>query len=124
MNDTRRRMLTEYLSECQSCLRTWASSGLAFRLDNQCSCRNFDTAQDMVDLVRKIVERGDWEGFVNYFSSKNMNVYLAGFSSSAAWLITDPARTCELIAEWMEKNTDPKCLCNIDKSVCPVHPAT
>lgn len=99
MNDTRRRMLTEYLGECYHepvekgpflyCIKC---------AEADCTNRTFTTAQDMLDLVKKMVERGDWRKFLR-FTWESWPGFEGEFT---AWLITDPARTCELIAEWRE----------------------
>lgn len=104
MNDTRRRMLTEYLDECwheggsdyyRTCV-TCHRIHSNYELENE--RRTFTTSQDMVDLVKKMVERGDWRKFLR-FTWESWPGFEGEFT---AWLITDPARTCELIAEWKE----------------------
>jgi len=65
----------------------------------------------MVALVRKMVKRGEWVDFCDWCYANNDEAGDAMGNAGEplyfnaqfiAWLITDPARTCELIAEWME----------------------
>ena len=117
MNDTRRKMLTEYLGEC------WHEQ-LDDKTPYVCSCgdeyhtgcsladhihygnkRKFDTAQDMVDLVRKMVEKWEWDDCHSSLWDKwtaQCEDEEYPIIDYVVWLITDPARTYELIAEWME----------------------
>lgn len=110
MNNTRRRMLTEYLGECWHEITdkgpyqsTCSKCGMIFgaihlsNWDPTGFNRTFTTAQDMVDLVRKMVTDGSWLGCYRFLCVKWLNR-----ESVMAYLITDPARTCELIAEWEE----------------------
>jgi len=121
MNDTRRRMLTEYLGECWHEITdkgpyqsTCSKCGMTFGAihtsdwDPAGFNRTFTTAQDMVDLVKRIERVGDLGNFTS-FSYPKWGEYCAAhgypknkYGGHIAWLITDPARTCELIAEWME----------------------
>ena len=123
MNDTRRRMLTEYLGECWHEITdkgpyqsTCSKCGITFGAIHSSDWnptgfnRTFTTAQDMVDLAKKMGEKGNFNDFIvwlgyqyPYESDSKSGVWtIAGNASFIAWLITDPARTCELIAEWME----------------------
>ena len=119
MNDTRRRMLTEYLGECWHEISSYPiihNNGIKCVICKKYAKhdpstrygivrRTFTTSQDMVDLVRKMAKTADWSDFCewsafeeNYGAQSMANE----FDEWAAWLITDPARTCELIAEWKE----------------------
>ena len=119
MNDTRRRMLTEYLGECWHEITdkgpyqsTCSKCGITFVAihtsdwDPAGFNRTFTTAQDMVDLVKKLEEKHDWHASLTsiYYGDKweFSTIYLNDLSGFTVWLITEPARTCELIAEWME----------------------
>ena len=119
MNDTRRKMHTEYLGECwheikeetYSCRKCGMSRAEIYTQPFAISDnRTFTTAQDMVDLGKRMMVNGDWNPFYcdtfndwyarNRESVKNTEDADAKF---VAWLLfTDPARTCKLIAEWME----------------------
>jgi hypothetical protein len=123
MNDTRRKMLTEYLGSCRHeitdkgpyqsmCSKCGMTFGAIHSSDwNPTGFnRTFTTAQDMVDLGKRMMVNGDWNPFYcdtfndwyarNRESVKNTEDADAKF---VAWLLfTNPARTCELIAEWME----------------------
>jgi len=92
MTDEDKKLLTEYLGE------RWRDKTVEDVFEWQDN-RTFTTSQDMVDLVKKMVERGDWRKFLR-FTWESWPGFEGEFT---AWLITDPARTCELIAEWMEE---------------------
>ena len=108
MTDDDRKMLTEYLGEC------WHKHIVDSDSPIDCSCgspgihdnRTFTTWGDLGALVCKMVERGDWGIFANHVAKEEWNAYeysnpewlRCDFTS---WLITDPARTCNLIAEWL-----------------------
>lgn len=89
MNDNQKKMLMEYLGETG---------------DN----RPFTTPADLHALVCGMVERGDWPDFTS-FSYPKWGEYCGDhgyphnrFGGYVSWLITDPSRTCDLIAEWLE----------------------
>ena len=119
MNESQRRMLTEYLGECWHEITdkgpyqsTCSKCGITFGAihtsdwDPAGFNRTFTTAQDMVDLVKKLEEKHDWHASLTsiYYGDKweFSTIYLNDLSGFTVWLITEPARTCELIAEWME----------------------
>ncbi|MDD5170907.1 MAG: hypothetical protein PHN75_18975 [Syntrophales bacterium] len=124
MNDSRRKMLTEYLGECWHEISSYPiihNNGIKCVICKKYAKhdpstrygivrRTFTTAQDMVDLAKKMGEKGNFNDFIvwlglqyRYESDSKSGVWtIAGNASFIAWLITDPARTCELIAEWME----------------------
>jgi hypothetical protein len=123
MNDTRRKMLTEYLGECWHEITdkgpyqsTCSKCGITFGAIHSSDWnptgfnRTFTTAHDMVDLVKKMEELDGWYYFVEEYAlplfikddSLEFNSSGSQLSWFTFWLITDPARTCELIAEWME----------------------
>ena len=91
MTDEDKKLLTEYLGE------RWRDKTVEDVFEWQDN-RTFTTSQDMVDLVKKMVERGDWRKFLR-FTWESWPGFEGEFT---AWLITDPARTCELIAEQLE----------------------
>ena len=110
MNNDDRKLLTEFLGEC------WHNKTIYFTeegiecgdicskcnlrgddYDGQLRQRTFTTAQDMVDLARKMVEKGVWEGFMRYSD----NMFIASMPRDTweelfAWLITNPERFCQL----------------------------
>lgn len=120
MNDTRRKMLTEYLGECWHEISSYPiihNNGIKCVICKKYAKhdpstrygivrRTFTTAQDMVDLVKKLEEKHDWHASLTsiYYGDKweFSTIYLNDLSGFTVWLITEPARTCELIAEWME----------------------
>ena len=120
MNDTRRKMLTEYLGEewepfevkeWEHFTKEYSKEYSAFPVEGveptirfvSRKHRTFTTAQDMVDLVRKMVEREDLENcFVYLLRNLCPSPDWLHKGRFIAWLITDPARTCELIAEQLE----------------------
>ena len=105
MNDDARKELTIFLGE------KWHDFKIRLG-ETLCSCghagwwpeeekdhrnRTFTTAQDMVDLARKMVEKGVWEGFMRYSD----NMFIASMPRDTweelfAWLITNPERFCQL----------------------------
>ena len=115
MNNSKHKLLTEYLGECwheikeetYSCRKCGMSRAEIY---TQPFNRTFTTAQDMVDLVKKMEELDGWYYFVEEYAlplfikddSLEFNSSGSQLSWFTFWLITDPARTCELIAEWME----------------------
>ena len=107
MNDTRRRMLTEYLGECwheggsdyyRTCV-TCHRIHSNYELENE--RRTFTTPADLHALVLRMVGKGEWHNFYSCVW-KVLIREVEDESQILAVLITDPARTCELIAEWME----------------------
>lgn len=111
MTDADRKRLTEYLGEY------WHEPVGIDTIGMICSCglrsynaahekkynRTFTTSQDMVDLVKKMVEREEFEEFCVWICLEKMDECVASNASLAAWLLTNPARTCRLIAEWLEQ---------------------
>lgn len=105
MNDDRRKMLSEFLEE------RWREPYFSCTChDGSCPSkmvdenRTFTTAQDMVDLAKKLAEVWKWDKFepwaFEYFEEKANGF---GFSNYIAWLMVEnPARTCELVGEFLE----------------------
>jgi len=56
--------------------------------------RGFDEPRDMVDLARRMVEKGAWGKFARYALCIWNNSSEDGMT---AWLITDPQRFCYLV---------------------------
>lgn len=118
MNDDRRKMLTEFLCEYWHEIYWHDLRGSAC---NKCDAplngifdlqRTFSTAQDMVDLAKRLVEVWRWNGFYGYTYEKNTSGCwgwdmdeIEHWAEFDAWIITDPARFCELVAEFLEVKT-------------------
>ncbi|HOD97837.1 MAG TPA: hypothetical protein PLT63_03585 [Syntrophales bacterium] len=115
MNDTRRKMLTEYLGSCWHeivdkgpYLSTCSKCGMTFGAihtsdwDPAGFNRTFATHADLHALVCKMKEKQELWEFEQIFALKRWHDYTSNGETYLSWLITDPARTCELIAEWME----------------------
>jgi len=89
-----KKRLTEFLGEC------WDADK---RPGGDLPNRTFSTAQDMVDLAKKLVD-SKWtlafhEHAVDYWSEK-VDVYdRLGWESFTMWLITNPTLFCKLVAE-------------------------
>ena len=112
MNDKQRKLLTEYLGECWHELLTDSDFPAI------CSCgkgistndhhnRTFTTPDDLHALVCRMVERVDWLAChsvlrLAWLRSEQGDPLSDSYAEYTAWLITYPARTCQLIAEWME----------------------
>ncbi len=74
------------------------------RLNNFLGRRCYSTPDDMVDLAKKLVETGKWrkaETFLyNYWKERSRED--EDLTDFIAWLICDPARTCDLVGEFLE----------------------
>ena len=93
MTETQSKFLTEYLGEC------WKGDivdGICERCGTVFSTnRTFTTAQDKYDLLEKVIEKGEWDGFLNYLWDKVDGGHFT------AWLIQlSPEKTAELICRW------------------------
>lgn len=100
-----RKMLTEYLGE------RWH-----IQQDDSILCRcgeplphnrTFTTAQDMVDLVWELGRNGQWLDFYQfcfkpYVDSNPVKVSPSGMT---LYFFENPTRTCELIAEYLRKES-------------------
>lgn len=113
MTDNERKALTEFLGECWHDYHIKQNGKIS-----RCSCgntgysvidicsksnRDFTDAQDMVDLARRMVERGVWNKFEDYAEIPWLhdtdypdNVDDDGIYE-AGWLICDPERFCQLV---------------------------
>lgn len=121
MNYTDRKTLTEFLGEC------WhepifvrdnpveghfkcSKCGIELKI-NKSANRTFTTPDDFFDLVARLRETGKWVKF-RVFAFKtwwNDPTLLASMPYDSTinaifedWLL-DPARFCELVAEWLKK---------------------
>ncbi len=111
MNDNRRKKLTLFLGKCWHEINPnkrgeWCQHCKKYFWDERLtgSSHTFTTAQDMVDLAKRLVETKKWDTFMDqHISSK---LYDDGNPWSIprlfAWLLTDPARTCDLVGEFLE----------------------
>jgi hypothetical protein len=105
-------MLTEYLGEGWHELSGSFEEGTlncscGAKWDKYCDCRSghenrtFTTPAGLHALACKMVKRGEWHNFYSYVW-KALIKEVEDESQILAVLITNPARTCQLIAEWME----------------------
>lgn len=107
MKDEARKALMEFIGESPSIV---CSRGKCDEPANDANCnvcqfarnryrRTFTTAQDMVDLTRRMAEKGVWEKFDHYAMAYcGLDVLTKRqFYSFTAWLITDPSRFAELV---------------------------
>ena len=67
--------------------------------------RGFTTPDDMVALAKRMVEKGVW---LKFYSSAKLKFVLEDNGSLygydlAIWLITNPARFCWLVSEFLTK---------------------
>ena len=119
MTDEIRKRLTEkVLGECwherSSVLGKCIHCGRVCNRVTSMDHRSFTTDKDAGDLVRALAKKGEFKDFLHhawlngdefdegttmYDGSSNTRFYDSAF---IAMLITDPARTCDLIGEWME----------------------
>lgn len=67
MNDAERKELTEFLDECFHKVSFDGKCTICKNsIYNKDGWRTFDTPQDMVDLTRKMVEKGAMSDFLDY----------------------------------------------------------
>lgn len=103
MTNEHRKVLTEFLGECyHEGMEIEPCSVGSIRLPcNKCGKqahnRTFTSAQDMVDLARKMVEKGVWERFHHYAMAYCGLDVPTKIHSFTAWLITNPERFCQLV---------------------------
>jgi hypothetical protein len=101
LTESDRRLLTEYLGECW---HEWKgpSSNFCSKCDKYAERnRTFITIQDFYDLKVKIVERGEWEDFIE-FAYRGVWDRICGRDTKGEftnWLI-NPDR-CETVASWL-----------------------
>jgi hypothetical protein len=118
MNDEDRKLLTKFLSECwhgpyvtnyghdcvnKICEKCWKSPEELDHPNN----RTFTTAQDMMDLKDKLVEKHRWYGFIVFaktrFSFKDYDPCYDNIETGFYdWLI-NPPRFCQLVADFLKK---------------------
>lgn len=93
MTETQSKFLTEYLGEC------WKGDivdGICERCGTVFSTnRTFTTAQDKQDLLEAVIEKGEWDDWLDYLWDKTP------VRSFSQWLIQlSPLETAELICKW------------------------
>jgi uncharacterized OB-fold protein len=95
MTETQRKFLTEYLGEC------WKGDiidGICERCGTIFSTnRSFTAAQDKQDLLKAVIEKGEWIEF------EIQAMFLCPFKMTdyTQWLIQlSPIETAELICRW------------------------
>lgn len=118
MTDEDRKLLTEFLGECWHMQKPVIFSDGSFKFSPYCSkCgdsiyttsgeplyliyRTFTTPDDMMAVKRKLVEKGEWEGFFAYTVDKNKewdNCY-----ELVDWLI-DETRFCQLDVDYLRRD--------------------
>jgi len=126
MNYTDRKTLTEFLGECWHRIKKKDVCGCHY----QCTCggafiypdtadvhvvdetRTFTTPDDFFALVERLRETGKWGEFILFadriWADDPVSVpwFVSGDESQivpfTAWLF-DPARFCELVAEWLKE---------------------
>lgn len=109
LNDDDRKLLTEFLGECWHDDPTPISPHFLF-VKLECSkChghylknRTFATWQDTGDLKVKIVEMGEWEGFIYFICRRWPNRNDLSWTELRNWLM-DPIRFPELVAGWLKE---------------------
>ena len=93
MTETQSKFLTEYLGEC------WKGDivdGICERCGTVFSTnRTFTTAQDKQDLLEAVIEKGEWDDWLDYLWDKTP------VRSFSQWLIQlSPLETAKLICKW------------------------
>jgi len=124
LTDEQRKVLTDLIGECWHELINDADFPM------QCSCgkgisthdhhnRPFTTHQDLVDVYGKLVEKGEWEGFVNWLVDNEIlgdlddREYRLLSAEDSAWLhcLAHPEQIPErmrMVAEWREERKGEK----------------
>lgn len=110
-----RKVLTEYIGECwHEWIGGWVLGGPVVTSNNErcrhcgiprfgigieTSNRTFTTAEDLRVLVEAANRKGHWDELFDYFTQ----VYdrMLRPHEFHYWMITNPARTCKLAAEWI-----------------------
>jgi hypothetical protein len=118
MNDGDRKRLNEFLGECSCDLNGRINNFNAEGVWGCRTCNNkirahrqFTTAQDMMDLKDKLVEKGMWSQFW-YYSHEvwlpiiDINKFRPdGFVTFINWLF-NPPRFCKLVADLLKKEEE------------------
>jgi hypothetical protein len=112
MNDDRRKLLTNYLGEC------WhIYNGIAW-VCQQAGCnahtprdknRTFTDPMDMDALRRRLVEKRDWDNFLDFCENtfaKADHPCICDFCQEYIGWLMDPERFSMLVAEWLEEKNN------------------
>ncbi len=104
MNDESRKRLTGYLREKEQTLE----ANDYYRTQTYSGTRTFTTWLDLGALFSKIVEKGEWEEFLQFAKGEfeidtrlkrdNTKIYYSLFIQH----LFNPTRTCELVDRWLE----------------------
>ena len=118
MRDEDRKLLTEYIGEC------WHEPGYRVSMDSpvmQCAkCkkyyhpmsgfRTFTTRDDMMDLYKAIVKRGEWGKFTEeiYYDWEDTRGFVRpGSGEFHAWLFCLSGdgyeEKCQMVADWVKE---------------------
>ena len=116
MTDEMRKLLTEYLGEC---FHEWGSftkhptkniesipkcqkCGDIRKYNGDTEHRTFLDPRDMDALRRKLVEKGDWDDFIESVYDGPWDKICGRDTKSEfiGWLM-DPERFCSLVGEWL-----------------------
>ena len=92
MTESDKKLLTEFLGEGAD----WNS----YKYER----RTFDTWQDLGDLKEKLVELGRWDEFENYIWGKYYFEPSAIYKETWLNWLLNPARFCQLVADWRKEN--------------------
>jgi hypothetical protein len=110
LDDTQRRVLTGFLCECWHEVEYEGDSFCQHCEEHYTHAQNrtFITAQDMMDLKERLVEKGMWPKFW-YYSHEvwlpiiDINKFRPdGFVTFINWLL-NPPRFCKLLADLLKK---------------------
>lgn len=114
MNDTDRKLLTEYLGECwHEFHREHPNKHYCSKCVSTASNRTFFAEADMMALYRRIAEKGEWEEFckvmIGEWESKNNYVDLE-ISEFTAWLFCLSGEgyeeRCQMVAEFLKRRKE------------------
>jgi hypothetical protein len=110
MTETQRKFLTEYLGECWRSQETYYDCEKGHIVQR----RTFTDLKDKQDLLEKVIEKGEWDDFINiayqeyssqfpfaYGEKICMSSLESRFHHYYKWLILlSPEETAELICKW------------------------
>ena len=114
MIDETRKLLTEYLGECWHDLNSTlhkcpicAKPFIAYRKDMR---RTFTTREDMMDLYKAIVKRGEWGNFTEeiYYDWEDIRGFVRpGPGEFNAWLFCLSGdgyeEKCQMVVDWVKE---------------------
>lgn len=84
--------------------------------------KHFSSNPDFISDPRLVLEvmreREDWIDFMDFY------ICISGDYIPIDIILVCTGKLLDLAIEWLEgRNKDSACLCKVDKSLCPVHPA-